>query len=152
FGPRFWHRPEPRVGTTLAGVGIGLVVVGVNVLSGDHLGHNRGAAGQAPGALVCLAIVVGGYILAAVYRDGALRTVGVAATLLALPPFLFFTTFSANDVPPIPIATILFVSSAVWLVSFVYGPTRGHLLYLGAGLIAAWLWLLQATENTFTYP
>jgi hypothetical protein len=127
-------------------------VLGVLILSGDQLSTTTGTSGKAPGALLCLGVVLGGYLLTFAYRTGPLHAVGIAATLLALPPFLFFSLYDSNSLPPVPLATALFVTAATWLVSYLVAPGRGHALYLGTGLIAAWLWAMEATEHILTTP
>ena len=152
LGPRVDRRPEPRLGTALAGAGIALVVLGALTIGGDNVGGTGEDGTQVPGILLSLAIVAGGYALSVRHRSGALGAAAVAASVLALPALIGFATFDRDQVPQLPFDTILVVCTVVWLLSYVFSPARGHNLYLGAGLLALWLWLLEVTEGLLSYP
>ena len=150
LGPRTLRRPEPRLGTSLAGAGIALVVLGALSIGGDHAGAENGS--QLPGVLLCLLVVAAGYAITVRWRAGALGAAGVAASALAVPPLMGFLTFDRGATPPLDFGTILLVSTIVWLGSYLIAPARGHNLYLGAGLLGLWLWLLEQFESLFSFP
>jgi hypothetical protein len=153
LGPRVDRRPEPRLGTALAGAGVVLVVFGGLLIGADNIGGGSGGSGsQVPGAAISLAIVLAGYWLSFRFRTGALGAAAVAATVVALPVFLGFALYDSGNVPPLPFDQILLVSTLLWLVSYAAGPARGHNLYLGAGLIGLWLWLLEISEHLLSFP
>jgi len=151
LGPRVNRRPEPRLGTALAGAGVALVVLGALTVGGDNAGSG-GTGSRLPGILLSLAVVVAGYGLSFHSRSGALGAAAVAASALALPVLIGFLTFDNARVPPVQFDTILLVSTLVWAASYVFSPARGHNLYLGAALFGVWLWLLEATEGLLSYP
>jgi hypothetical protein len=105
---------------------------------------------QYPGLFLTLAVIVVGVGLAARFRSGPLAAGGVAASAVALPPFVFFLTFS--DTSPPSFNSILFISTAGWLAAYLVGPSRGHTLYLGIALVGLWLWFLEVTEKLFSFP
>src|SRR3954463_8006474 len=63
LGPRVDRRPEPRLGTALAGAGVALVVLGALAVGGDHASSGGGTGSRLPGILLSLAVVVAGYLL-----------------------------------------------------------------------------------------
>ncbi|HEX2381617.1 MAG TPA: hypothetical protein VHI95_03200 [Acidimicrobiales bacterium] len=151
LGPRVDRRPEPRLGTALAGAGVALVVLGAVAVGGDNAGGG-GAGSRLPGILLSLAVVLAGYGLSVRWRSGALGAAAVAASALALPVLMGFLTLDNDRVPPLQFDTILLVSTLVWATSYVFSPARGHCLYLSAALIGVWLWLLEASEGLLSYP
>ena len=105
-----------------------------------------------PGLVASLLLLAAGYALLALAKHGPLATAGVVASALAVPPLLFFATFTESDFPPFNVDVILGLSAVVWLASYLVGPGKGHALYLGAGLFAAWLFVLEAVEGVFSAP
>jgi hypothetical protein len=152
LGLRAWRRPSPRVGVTLGAVGSGLIVVGALAESGNRLGDGSGSPNRVPGILICAVVVVAGYVVVAQARRGPLATAGVAASALAVPPLMFFVTLDVHATPPLSLEAILFVSTAVWIASYVFGPGRGHGFYLGAGLLGLWLFVLEEVEGVLSFP
>lgn len=153
LGPRAARRPLPRLTIALAAAGCALAVVGALVVGGDRLGGDEGDDGsQLPGILLTAAVVAVGFALLARARTGPLATAGAVAAALGVPPLLFFLTFDEGSFPPYSTDTILFVSTAVWAVSFAAGPGRGRPLFLGAAAIGLWMAILQATESVFDFP
>ncbi len=130
-----------------------LVVWGALLIGADNIGGGSGGGGsQAPGAVISLAIVLAGYWLSFRFRTGALGAAAVAASVVALPVFFGFALYDNNNVPPLPFDQILLLSAIVWLAAYLFGPARGHNLYLGAGLIGVWLWLLEVSEHLLSFP
>lgn len=151
IGPRADRRPEPRVGIALAGAGAAMLVFGALVISIDQLVATDGDEGsQYPGLFITLGVVVVGVTLTARFRHGPLAAAGVAASAVALPPFVFFLTFSESSPPSFN--TILFLTTAGWLAGYLLGPSRGHSLYLASALVGVWLWFLEVTEELFSFP
>jgi len=152
FGSRAERRPSPRVGVTLAAAGSGLIVVGALVESGNRLGDGTGSPNRVPGIVISALVLAAGYAMVAKFRTGPLATAGVAASALAVPPLLFFLTLDVNKTPPLSLDVVLLVSSVVWLVSYLVGPSRGHAFYLGAALLGIWLFVLEEVEGVFSFP
>jgi hypothetical protein len=147
------RRPDPRVATVVAAAGCGLAVFGTLALGGDALDGDGGSSGsQIPGVVLCLALLVSGLVLVRNTTSTAFRTAGSFAAVAAIPPLLFFLTFDEGGFPPYSTEAILVLSAAAWIAMHFVGPTRGRIVPLGAGLVAAWLALLQVTEEPFTAP
>lgn len=147
------RRPEPRLATALAGAGCALAVLGVLTISSDALAPSGGGDGsQVPGIVLSLMLLAAGLALLSRAPDGALRTAGSVASTLAIPPLMFFVTFDEGGFPPYSTEGILAVSAAAWITLHLVGPAAGRSFPLGAGLIAAWLLVLQLIEEPFTSP
>ena len=149
------RRPDPRVGVALAGAGCALAVVGVLAISGDALpgiDGDDGGGSQVPGILLSAALFAAGLGLLVKAPPGAFRTAGSVATVASIPALLFFLTFDDGAFPPYSPDAILGVSAAAWVVLHLVGPAAGRTFPLGAGLLGAWLFLLQITEDAFTSP
>lgn len=148
IGHRAFVRPLPRQGVSLAGAGVGLVVVGIVAWGGDFIAGGSSDARQLLGAFLALVAVVGGYLIAIRYGRGPLATAGVAASALGVPVLLAFLTFDrGSSGTPFSLDAVVLVSVAAWLVSYVaVRGTRGHALYLGLAAIALWLYLLDKAE------
>jgi len=139
------------MGIALAGAGSALIVEGVLLVSGDKLfGGGGGGGSQAPGIVLCLAVILVGYGLIARFVHGPLAAAGTAGAAITLPPLWFFLTYSKSSSPDF--ATILVLSSALWTVAYLFGPGRGRALFLGAALLGWWLWAMEATEGVFSFP
>jgi hypothetical protein len=119
-------RAWPRLTITLAAAGCGLIVFGVLAFGVADLGDGglSGGASQLPGVMLSL---------------------GVPATL-------FFMTFDDSALPPFSIDLVLLGSTAAWVMSYVAGPGKGRLFYLGAALLGAWLTMLELVESVFSFP
>ena len=153
LGPRAHDRPAPRFGTTLAGAGCALVVVGALTISGDNLGSAGDDGGSnIPGILLSAAVIAAGVLALRAFPKGPLATAGVVASALGIPPFLFFLTYSESDFPPFNIDAVLLVSAVAWTLLYFFGPGKGHAFYLGAALIAVWLFILEQFESVLSYP
>jgi hypothetical protein len=158
IGPRAIRRVEPRLWVTLAGVGCILVVIGILVISGDAQTPDPDTNEPGPtwpGIVLCLLVVAAGYLLLHRFRDAPAASAGVAAVVLALPPLIYFATYDADRLDgafrglPFSIDAVLALSALVWILSYAVGPGRGRPLLLGAGLLFAWLFVLQVIEDPF---
>jgi hypothetical protein len=130
-----------------------LAVLGVLVVASDPLAPSDGGdPNRIPGIVASLLLLVAGYALLALAKDGPLATTGVVASALAVPPLLFFLTFDEESFPPFDIKLILGLSAALWLVTYLVGPGKGHAFYLGVGLLGLWLFLLEMIEGVFSAP
>jgi hypothetical protein len=153
LGDRCLRRAEPRTSVSLAGAGCALGVLGVLVLSGDTgIDDATGELNRVPGLLLSALVVASGYYLLAIVRRGPLAAAGTVAAALGVPAFLFFATFDETAVPPFETEVILVATTAAWVVSHVVGPGKGRPFFLGAGLLAFWLTVLELTENVFESP
>ena len=113
------------MGTTLAGVGVGLIVFGVILWAGSYAVSGiadsfdgRGSSGTRNwlGIVLSLGVTVLGYVLAAVARRGPLTTAGVAASALGVPTALVFMTLDFTSGSPINVDAVFVVSIIVWLL------------------------------------
>jgi hypothetical protein len=160
LGERGNRRPEPRLGTALAGAGIALAIVGVLLWSFTYLiqgvvesfdddGGGPADAGSRRflGVGLSLAVVAIGYFLAIRWKKGPLATAGVAASAIGVPVALVFLSFSLTSSTPISIDAVVIVSILIWLISYLFVPgTKGHTFYLGLSALDLWGYLLDKSE------
>lgn len=150
------RRPDPRLGVALAGAGCGLAVVGVMVVAGDALDGGDGGDGggsQLPGILLSLGVLVAGLLLLLRAPTGPLRTAGTVASVLAVPATAFFLSFDdGNSFEPFSGDLVVIVSAIVWLAWHFVGPAAGRTFPLAAGLLAAWLAVLQIVQDQLASP
>lgn len=167
IGPRLAHRPEPRFGVALAGVGVLLAIFGVLVWGTDYLGSGPGGlTGGSPhpgnsgsgahkllGIALSLVLVAAGYALAFLRRTGPLTNAGVAASALGIPVLVGFISYDTSGGGlPVSIDAIAVVSMLVWAASYLFvRGAQGHVFYLGATLVTLWLYLLDKIDpNVFS--
>lgn len=157
FADRIARRPAPRLGVSLAGVGAGLVIVGVIVWGVAYIaeggvsifGSTSSGSGSRHylGALLAFLVLVIGYALATSTERGPLATAGIAASAFAVPVCLEFLTLDLNNTgggSAVNLDATIWVSIAVWLVSYLFvRGTRGHSFYLGLIAIALWEYVLD---------
>src|SRR5690606_32584812 len=151
LGDRALRRAEPRTSIAVAGAGCALAVLGVLIVSGDA-GSGDDGFNRWPGVIFCAAVLAAGFYVMSRFRIGALATGGSVAAALAVPPLMFFLTFSETSFPPYSTEGILLVSTLVWLGAYFFGPGRGRPFFLGAGLIGVWATIMQMVENVFDFP
>ncbi|HLG00533.1 MAG TPA: hypothetical protein VI916_08685 [Acidimicrobiia bacterium] len=134
-GPEARRRPEASFARAVAATasamgGVALAALGLDVvLRGGH----RGAA-----ALLFVGYAVAGIVLSASPRP-PVRTAGVVAVAVAIPGAAGLVTLEVDGVSAGAITSALAVSTVVWGLAYVTGPTRGHGVLLGATLVGAWL-------------
>jgi hypothetical protein len=165
LGDRGRQRPGPRLGTALAGAGIGLAVLGVVIWSLTYLvqgifasiDQNGGVTSTGDsrrwlGVGLSFAVVAIGYVLAIRFKQGPLATGGVAATALGIPILMGFLSFSLSSGSPVSIDAVVLVSIAAYLISYFLVPgARGHTFYLGLAAVNLWAYLLDKVEpHAFT--
>ena len=161
-GPRAARRPEPRLGVTLAGIGVGLVIFGVVIWSGDYIsggvhvdefgGTSDGGSRKALGIALSLVAVAIGYGLAISQRRGPLATAGVVASALGVPVLMAFLTFDLSSTAdaglPFSLDAVVLVSVLVWLASYAFVPgARGHAFYLGLAGVLLWVYVVDKAES-----
>lgn len=151
LGARATHRPAPRFGVTLTGVGVVLVIVGIlvwgvsyvfdGIASGLFSGQGAGSSDSRHflGFVLALILVAIGYALVVVARTGPLVTAGVAATALGIPVAMEFATLDPSGGEIFNTDAIVWVSIVAYLISYLFvRGARGHTFYLG--LAAFFLW------------
>jgi hypothetical protein len=124
-------------------------------VGGDALGGGGDGDGgsQFPGILLSSTVLAVGLLLLVRAPAGPLRTAGSAASVLAVPALLFFLTFDEGNVfEPFSGDAVVIVSAATWLALHVWGPAAGRTFPLSAGLIAAWLGIIQLVETEIASP
>jgi hypothetical protein len=152
FADRLAERPAPRVGVSLAGAGVALVIVGVIVWGGTYVveGSVFGSDGARStsrhylGAVLALVVVAIGYALAIGTRRGALATAGVAASGLGVPVALEFLTLdvTGSGGSVLNSDAVVWGSVVVWLASYLWvRGAQGHSFYLALTLYALWIYL-----------
>jgi hypothetical protein len=167
IGPRITQRPEPRLGVSLAGVGIAVAVLGVIVWGGGYLlsGIQGNPAGSSDshrilGVVLSLLVVIIGYLAAGLRRRGPVATAGVVANALGVPVLVGFLSFDASSSSSgLPVSTdaVVIVSVCVWLLSYLLMPgSRGHAFYLGLATITLWIYVIgkaqpHAISSTSTF-
>lgn len=153
LGVRAARRAEPRLGVTLAAAGCVLVVLGILVMGGD-LGGDLGGDGfnRVPGLVLSVLLVGAGLWAVSAFGDRPAGTAGTVAAVLGVPPAAGFATVDPAALPPVSPDVVLGLSAAAWLGMWAAGPTRSRPFPLGAGLVAAWLFVLEITEGVFAFP
>lgn len=154
IGARARDRAPARFGVALAAAGAAIAVVGGAFVGGDQLAPDDfdGSPETLPGTLIMLLLVVGGFALLALATRDPLRAAGATAGAVAIPVLLFFLTFDVNDFPPFSVDAILLVSSLLWGLAYLVGPSTGRPFFLGAALVGAWMFLLEQVESVLTAP
>ncbi|MDT4938713.1 MAG: hypothetical protein QOG80_2384 [Pseudonocardiales bacterium] len=150
---RVVRRPDPRFGVSLAGVGVGVAVIGVIIWGGGYLASGVGSGGTSDshrllGIFLSIFVTAAGYTLAVRQRSGPLATAGVVASALGVPVLMGFLTFSTSaSGSPFSFDAIAVVSIAVWLLSYLFvRGARGHAFYLGLAATLLWIYLLDKAE------
>lgn len=154
IGERAKRRPPPRLGIVLAAAGVAAVVTGVLAISSDQArgGNGDGSGTQLPGILLCGAVVAGGYALVAKFRSGPFAAAGVAASVLPLPPLLYYLTYDEKSAIGFNLNATLLVAIVVYGASYLYGPGRGHTLYLAGAVIFLWAFVMQQVKPLHELP
>jgi hypothetical protein len=151
IGPRARRRGEPRTTITVAAAGCAVAVMGVLLIAGDAgVGDGDGGFNRWPGTILAALVVVGGVLAMRTVTRGPVASAGTIAVLLGLPVLVGLATFDTGSFPPFSIDSLLMVTTAGWLVAYVVGPGKGRPAFLGAGLVGAWLSVLQITEQPFS--
>jgi hypothetical protein len=146
------RRAEPRAGVAITGAGCAVAVLGVIVIGGDQLGGDGSGGTQLPGIVLCLMVVIAGFVMIAAADRGPLVTAGVVASAAGIPPLLFFLSYDDGSFPPFSTEGILGGAAAGWIAAYYLSPGRGHPTYLGAGLLASWLLVLEVIESPLSFP
>ena len=161
LGPRALHRPQPRLGVTLGGVGVALIVIGVFTWSFTYLieGFFSDAStsqGGAPddsrkflGAALSALVVAGGYTLIVRANAGTLRTAGIVASALGVPALMEFLTLDLTSRSVVNTDAVFWVSVPVYLISYLFvRGARGHVFYLGLSLLQIWGYVLDKVDGS----
>jgi hypothetical protein len=144
----------PRLGVSITGVGVGLVVLGILVWGATYVGEGvspgSGPAGADSrrflGFGLTLVVVVAGYALLIRAKHGPLVTAGVAATALGVPVAMEFLTVDIAGGDPVNIDAVVWVSLVIYLITYLFVPVaRGHAFYLGLALLLLWEYALYKT-------
>jgi hypothetical protein len=156
FAGRLVARPVPRLGVSLAGVGVGLAILGVLVWSITYIAEGSSAlfgGGGSPGgsrhylgAIISLVVVAVGYALAIIARRGPLATAGVTASALGVPVCVEFLTLDlgGGSTQLVNFDATVWISVAAWLVSYLFvRGTRGHSVYLGFVALVVWDYIVD---------
>lgn len=128
------RRPEPALSRALGGLAALLGATALVALAADVI---VGGTDRAIGALFFLVYAAGGFAL---LRLGAptQRTAGVTAVAVAVPAALGFLILDEGGYSASKPTIVLALSTTVWAVLHVAGPTRGHAALLAAALTGAW--------------
>lgn len=146
---RVERRVEPRFGVAIAGAGVLIAVVGAIGLAADQTGGVTDP-NRVPGIAVSLALLAGGVALVQRFRTGALALAGSVAAAVAVPALVVFATIADEDFPGFDLAATLLVSALAWAMLHVVCDRR--LLFLTAALVAAPLFVMEATEEISNVP
>lgn len=140
-------RPRPRIPSVLAATGGLLIVSSLLIFIGELPDKHP----RIPGLLLSLVFLAIGVVALFIWRDRPSIAVGVVVSALAVVPVLVFTFVDPNR-PNIAFGSfsrgkgtlsgILALSAVAWMVGYLASPGRRSAFYLGAGLVAIWLFLL----------
>lgn len=140
LGPDAERRLPPRFTGVLGAVGGVLAAEGVLALMGQL--PDEGI--RASGAAVALLLIVGGYLLLHAAVAPATRAAGVVLVAAGIGPLTFFvavdpdSTFGTGQVK-----TMLVLAAGGWLLAYLVGAARGHVLLLGLALLSSWLFVVS---------
>jgi hypothetical protein len=154
---RLVERPVPRLGVSLAGIGVALAVAGVIAWGSSYISEggaapvldaSGGGGGSTSrhflGALLALVVVATGYALLIGVRRGPLATAGIAASALGVPVAMEFLTYESTSSNPINLDAVVWVSIVVYVFSYLFvRGARGHTFYVGTSLLVLWVYLLD---------
>ena len=151
LGSRATHRPAPRFGVTLTGVGVVLVVAGIvvwgvtyivdGVRSGLFSGQGVSSSDSRHflGFALALILVAIGYALVVLVPHGPLVTAGIAATALGIPVAMEFATLDLSGGQAVNTDALVWVSVIAYLISYFFvRGARGHTIYLGLAALLLW--------------
>jgi hypothetical protein len=151
LGARAVARPVPRLGVSITGVGVALVVLGILVWGATYLGEGVASGSGASGADsrrflgfgLTLVVVAIGYVLIVRAKHGPLVTAGIAATALGVPVAMEFLTVDVAGGDPVNVDAVVWVSVIIYLITYLFVPiARGHAFYLGLALLLVWEYVL----------
>ena len=131
LGWRARHRAAPFLSHALGAGGGALLAVGVVVL-GIHFGEDDNSG--TPGAVLSAALVIAALVLMS-RLPAAARSACIAAIVIGVPSTWFFLITVESSTASTTGAQLL--SAGVLLVLFLFGPTRGRAVLLGASLLFA---------------
>lgn len=132
-GPEAEDRIPPRLSSALGAFAALMGGVAVAALAGEIVAEG---SPRAVGAFVAL-VYAGGGLLVVLRGLPSQRSAGVVAIAAAVPGVFGFLILSGDFDRTDP-ATVLALSTIVWGVLHVVGPTRGHPVLLTAALVGAW--------------
>lgn len=132
-GPAAEDRVPPRLSSALGAFAALMGAAAVAALAGEIV---TDGATRVVGALVALAYGGGGWLLV-VRGLPSQRSAGVVAIAVSVLMVFGFLILSGDFDRTDP-ATVLALSSIVWGILHVVGPTRGHPVLLAAALVGVW--------------
>lgn len=147
--PRLLRRAEPRLLITMAAAGAVLAIIGPLQIAGNESAAIDPSGSSVPGILLTAALVGLGYTLLHVFRDGPMATAGSIAAVGGIPSLMFFLTMDTSRGLSYSAEGILLVSCAAYLVTWYAGAGRTRPVFLGMGLLAAWMFVVQVVEEVF---
>lgn len=157
LGERALHRARPRLGTTLAGLGVGVTFVGLVIWGTSYTTLSAVSAisdgGSFDGAtsshhylvaLLSFLVTVAGAVLAVRAPRGPLTTAGIGLVALGVPITVQYLTQSSSLVPTGDVDAVYWISVLTYLVCYLAVPgMRGHTIFLGVTLFLTWSYVLQ---------
>jgi hypothetical protein len=155
---RLVERPAPRLGISLAGIGVAIAVLGVviwglyYVIQGVQSSPTSSSdSRQFLGFTLALVVVVVGYVLVVRVERGPLATAGIAASALGIPVAVDFLTLDATGGSFGNPDAVVWVSLAAYVVSYLFvRGARGHAFYLGLSLLLLWEYVLDKVSPSAT--
>ncbi len=130
------RRPTPRFSVLAA------VAAAVMMVVGTFLAAASGDVPRALFTIIMLVLVLGGYALVWLFRDGPLASAGATASTLGFP-LLLVVALTGDEAPSL--LTIGFLSLIAWLAAFFVGPGRGHVAYAGFSVFTLAMIILGQT-------
>ncbi|HWJ98488.1 MAG TPA: hypothetical protein VNQ33_10040, partial [Acidimicrobiales bacterium] len=150
MGPVEGPRPAPTAASMVAVGGGLLAAAGLFAL----LSELDGYAQRTTGLAISLLFVALGVAISVVNRSSRAAAGGVALSIIGVVPFTvyvfanadLFDQFSGGEVDGNPwtglrwtITLALITAAGLWLVGYLFVPTRRYGAFLGAALLAVWL-------------
>jgi MFS family permease len=136
------ERARPTLPAAAGAAGALVALVGMFLLLEEVDPEDLRAFGLALSSFTLLV----GCFMAFVERRGALRTAGVGLAAGAVLPLALALVNDPNEIDSRTDVLITgLVAVAVWLALFLFSPARGHGVFLGLALLAAWFAAVSQT-------
>ncbi|MFN8037521.1 MAG: hypothetical protein U0V73_16495 [Acidimicrobiia bacterium] len=146
-GWRARRRPQPLLGTSLAGMGGLLLSLGIVVLGAKQAADNDGVGW--PGAVLSVVLLAAGLAVLR-YTPNPVRSAGTTMAVVAVPAFWVFVLLVKENSTPGDGDTVALLGAISLGVLYLVGPARGRAVLLAVALVLLWSFVAGKTGNSGT--